>query len=63
MTMVGEIVAKARSSHHILRIMTHISPMARGLDVITTLKERHRLPKEVVATYALGCMAMRGAMS
>ena len=63
MTMVGEIVANARSNGHILRSMIPISPMARTLDVMVTRRERQRLPKEVVATYVVGRMAMRGDLS
>ena len=45
MTTEGEIVAKARSNDHILRIMIPISLMAKSLDVMATQKERQRLPK------------------
>ena len=36
MTMVREIVAKARCTDHIPRIMIQISPMVRNLYVIET---------------------------
>ena len=63
MTMVEEIVPKAGSNGHILRNMILISPIARFLDVIVTRRERQRLPKEVVATYAMGRMAIKGALN
>ncbi|KAH0701797.1 hypothetical protein KY285_016075 [Solanum tuberosum] len=63
MTMVGEIVAKSRSSGHNPKIMIHISPMARSLDVMTTRRERQKLPKEMVAIYAVDRMAMQGALN
>ena len=63
MTMVREIVAKARSSGHILRSMIPISPISRSLDVMATQRERQRLPKEVVATYVVDNMAIQGAPS
>ena len=63
MTMVGEIVAKERRRDHILRNMIPISPMARSIDVMATRRERQRFPKEVVATYAMGRMAMRGVLN
>ena len=63
MTMVGEIVAKARRSVHVLRIITVISLMARSLYVMMTQRKRQRLPKEVVPTYAVACMARQGALN
>ena len=62
-TMVREIFAKLKSSGHILRSMIPISLMARCLDVMVIRRERQRLEKEVVATYAVGRMAIKGAVN
>ena len=59
----GGDVAKARITNHILRIMTPISPMAKSMDVMAIRRERQRLPKDVVATYAVGVMAVKGGLS
>ena len=63
MTMVGEIVEKLKRSVHILRSMIPISFIARCLDIMVKRRERQRLPKEVVATYAVGLMAVKGGLS
>ena len=62
MTTVGEIVAKERSNDHILRSMIHISPMEISLDAMATRRERQRL-KEMVATYVVCRIAMRGSLN
>ncbi|KAH0710971.1 hypothetical protein KY284_012398 [Solanum tuberosum] len=56
---MGEIMEKAKSNDHIPRTMIPISLMARSLDVMATRRERQRLPKEMVVTYAAGHMAMQ----
>ena len=63
MNMVGEIVAKATSSGHILRSIIPIYMKERSLYVMVTQRKRHRFPKEVVATYVVGHMAMRGNLN
>ena len=61
MTMVGEILEKARNNDHILRITTPISMMVRSVVVMATKRERQMLPKEVVATYVVDRMSFQGA--
>ena len=63
MTIVREIVTKAKINDRILRVISPISMMERSMDVMATRKERQRLPKEVVATYVVGRMAMQDAPS
>ena len=63
MTLMGEILAKSRSSGHILRSMIPINTMTRSLDVMGTWIERQRFPKEGVVTYAVDHMNMKGALS
>ena len=54
---------KSKSSGRIIRSVLPVSPMARCLDVMVTQRERQRLPKEVVATYAVGRIAIKGALN